>query len=185
MILGQLKVQPAPQRPVQAAVLDSNSVTYFACCSIFCSCFPLPPINNLIRSFVISSTADTTEHQVQGGLLWGTLSIKPVKVGMHNYQETSWFYIPGQFKWLATLQSLMLRFLENHHEKTTNRKKRSLPWSAPTPGASCVTHKQRHMCNVPALNLGFMKNVYVFTISVCFDYSTFSLECSDINLSVG
>ena len=123
MILGKLKMQPAPQRPIQASVLDFNSVPYFACCSIFCSCLPPPQINKLIRSLVIFSTADTTEHQVQGGLLWGALSITPVKVGMHNCQETSSFYIPGQFKWLATLQSLMLRFLGIHHEKLQTEKK--------------------------------------------------------------
>lgn len=145
MILGKLKVQPAPQRPIQAAVLDSNSVTYFACCSIFCCCLPPPQINNLIRSFVISSTADTTEHQVQGGLLWGTLSITPVKVGMHNYQETSWFYIPGQFKWFATLQSLMLRFLGNHNEKLRTENKRTTALiCTDSRGLMCYTQTTTH-----------------------------------------
>lgn len=38
-------------------------------------------------SVVLSSTANTSEHQVQSGLLWGTLNYIPAKVGMHNCQE--------------------------------------------------------------------------------------------------
>lgn len=46
----------------------------FACFSVFSSCLLPPPINCFIKYVVISSTADTTEHQVQGGFLWGTLN---------------------------------------------------------------------------------------------------------------
>lgn len=78
---------------------DFHWIMYFACCSIFCSCLRPPQINNFISSIVISSTANTTEHQVQGGLLWRTLTYITVKMGMHNCQEPHQFTFLLSYDW--------------------------------------------------------------------------------------
>lgn len=99
-----------------------------ACCSVFSSCL-LPVVNSFIKSVVISSTADTTEHQVQGGFLWGTLNYTRCRNEQLPWSE--WFNIPGQF-WLAMQQSLWL------HVQGNNKKQWLLTLSATNPGASCL-----------------------------------------------
>lgn len=161
-------------------------VTYFACLVtllqyiLFLFTSTTGKKINLIWSVVISSTANTTEHQVQGGLLWGTLTYMPVKLGVHK-PRTSRFYIPGQFKWLATLQGLVLHFLWNRYEGP--KQKTTALICTNFRGLVC-THKQGRMHNIPALNLGFIKNwVCVYTESVWIQ--RILLEYLEGNLGVG